>query len=81
MNDDLLERLAEIEVAPPPAEFDRQLHDRLNRVLLVQQLIDAVFGLIPWTVAHFLRTVAGFAAFTVTGRWADERQKKNVDSL
>ncbi len=31
MAPDLLEQLAQTEVPPPPATFDHQLHDKVNR--------------------------------------------------
>ena len=38
MADNFLERLGELEVPPPPAEFDAQLHERVNESLLGVQL-------------------------------------------
>jgi hypothetical protein len=82
MTDDILEQLAALEVEAPPAEFDRRLHDRVNRCLLWQQLLDLVLGALPWALLNFVRSVAGFTAFTATGRFADERKdKKKPDGL
>jgi hypothetical protein len=75
MIDDLLEQLAHLEVQPPPAAFDRELHERVNRSLLTQHLLDLCFGALPWAVAHFARAVAALAAFTLCGRYGNERRK------
>jgi hypothetical protein len=76
MQTDFLEQLAKIEVRQPPPEFDRQLHQRVNRTLLAQHLLGLVVGSIPWAVAQFLRCVLGALAFSVTGRFEDPPAKK-----
>ena len=70
----LLEQLADLEVPPPPAQFDRQLHQRVNRSLLVWQLVDLVVSAMPWAMLHFARALVGLITFTVTGRY--ERKPK-----
>ena len=37
----------------------RQLHQRVNRWLLLQQLVEFVTGATPWAVLQFARAVAG----------------------
>ena len=37
---DFLEQLADREVREPPPDFDRRLHQRVNRTLVVQHVID-----------------------------------------
>jgi hypothetical protein len=71
MATDLFERLAELEIPPPPDtdEFDRQLHERVNRSLVAGQLTDLVVGGLPWAIAHFARALVGLVTFTVTGRY------------
>ncbi|MGD0898912.1 MAG: hypothetical protein ABR915_13825 [Thermoguttaceae bacterium] len=69
---DFLEQLAEIEVRDPPPEFDRQLHQRLNRSLVVQHVVELVTGAAPWALGHFFRALGGFVAFTLTGEFADD---------
>jgi hypothetical protein len=69
MATDLFERLAELDVPPPPAQFDDQLHDRVNRSLVMGQLMDLVFGAVPWAVVEFSRAVIGSVLFTLTGRY------------
>jgi hypothetical protein len=81
MADDFLERLAELQVAAPPAAFDRQLHHRLNQRLTIQHLLDLLVRGMPWALAHFGRAVVELCVFSVSGRFADERKKENRDSL
>jgi hypothetical protein len=71
---DILEQLAKLEVAPPPPEFDRRLHERVNQSLMVQHLIDFVVGAVPWALLHFFRAVVGMARFSITGKFEEERK-------
>ena len=73
---DFLDQLADMEVCEPPPEFNRQLHDRVNRTLLVQHLVDLVLGAAPWALAHLARSVAAWFAFTLTGKFDDQRRPK-----
>ncbi|MGA2616997.1 MAG: hypothetical protein ABSF26_05250 [Thermoguttaceae bacterium] len=70
---DFLEQLAEVEVRQPPPEFDRQLHQRLNRALLIQHLVDLLLGGMPWALAHLGRGVLGWLAFSLTGKFHDRK--------
>jgi len=81
MATDFLEQLAELHVPTPPAEFDRQLHDRVNRTLLAQHLFDLAVGAFPWAMLHFARALAGLVAFSTTGRFADERKADRDKTL
>ncbi|HVX14404.1 MAG TPA: hypothetical protein VHC22_24670 [Pirellulales bacterium] len=69
MNDDLLERLAETTVPPLPADFDRAVHQRLNRTLVVGHLIDFAVVALPMALAEFARAVAAAALYTLSGRY------------
>ena len=66
---DLLEQLADLEVPPPPAQFDAQLHERVNRSLVIWQLTDLVIGGLPWACLHFGRALVGLISYTLTGRY------------
>ena len=72
---DLLEQLADLEVPPPPAQFDRQLHERVNRSLVTSQLVDLLARGLPWALLHFARAVVGLVGFTLTGHY--EAKRKN----
>jgi hypothetical protein len=78
MATDLFDRLAELEVPPAPDtdRFDRQLHERVNRSLVVGQLTDLVVAGLPWALVHFLRALVGFAAFTITGRYDNKTKPR-----
>ena len=76
---DFLEQLAELEVRDPPPQFDRSLHDRVNRWLLVQHLVDLFLGAIPWAMMHFLGAVIGFVRLSATGRF-EKKQDQNGDA-
>lgn len=75
MATNLFERLAEMDVPPPPAQFDAQLHDRVNRSLVTWQLVDLLVRGMPWALGHFAQAMVGCVAFTLTGRY--ETKTKN----
>jgi hypothetical protein len=64
---DVFEQLADAPVPPMPAAFDRALHDRLNRRLLVGQVLDLGLRGVGFTLGHFMRAVLGFFVLTVSG--------------
>lgn len=72
MNDPL-EQLALVEVPEPPAEFDRQLHHRLNSRLIVQHMADLVLRIMPWAMLQMGLALLGLLRFSLTGRFDDER--------
>lgn len=71
----LLEQLADLEVPPPPAHFDAQLHERVNRSLLTWQLVDLCVSAVPYALLHFTRALVGLIALTLSGRY--EAKTKN----
>jgi hypothetical protein len=77
MAPDLLEQLAQTEVPPPPATFDTQLHDKVNRALLITQVVDLLLVGMPWAFLQFSRALLGFVSFTVTGRYESKSKKRS----
>lgn len=69
MNQDLLEQLADTTVPPPPADFDRAVHLRLNRTLIVGQVIELMCLVLPFALVEFARAVAAAAVYTLSGRY------------
>ena len=61
MASDLLERMANDDVPPPPATFDRDVHERVNHTLAALHV-------------HFLRAVGGLIGFSITGRFSKTKQ-------
>jgi hypothetical protein len=74
---DFLEKLADIEVRQPPPEFDRQLHERLNRSLVSQHLLDLLVGGLPWAMLHFARALVGLVIFSLTGKFEEGPRKED----
>ena len=72
---DFLDQLAELEVRDPPPDFDRQLHQRLNRSLVVRHVVELLTGAAPWAIVHFLHALAAVAAFSLTGKFDQDRRK------
>jgi hypothetical protein len=68
MSRDFLEQLAELEISQPPPEFDRRLHERLNRALFWQHVLDLLVGALPWAALHFARAVWAAVSFSLTGK-------------
>jgi len=69
MSLNLLEQLADLDVPPPPVQFDAQLHERVNRSLVKSQLIDLIVSGLPWALGHFARAFVGLITFTLIGRY------------
>jgi hypothetical protein len=66
---DLFEQLAESPVPPPPAEFDRVVHERLNRALAIGHVVDFAVRAIPFACVEFVRAIGGLIFYTVTGNF------------
>ncbi len=76
MAPDLFDKLAEVEVPPPPSQFDNQLHDKVNRGLVITQFIDLFVVALPWALVHFFRAFLGLLAFSVTGRYGPASKRR-----
>lgn len=76
MASNLFDRLAELEVPPPPAQFDTQLHERMNRSITRTQLVDLATGGMPWAMLQMSRALLAFVSFTLTGRYESDPKKR-----
>lgn len=76
---DLLEKLAELPVPPPPAQeqFDRAVHGRINQRLLVGQIIDFFLRGCGFAALHFAKAVAGCLRLTITGKFEAPKNRGN----
>ena len=80
MTHDPLTQLAEATVPPLPADFDRSVHERLNRTLAVGQLTEFACIALPCALAEFARAVAAAVVYTSSGRYpaaSQENQQQN----
>ena len=68
MASDLLEQLAQLEVPPPPAELNQQVHQRVNRSLLVLHVLDLGLRAMPWAMWSSMAGVLGLCRPAV--RWS-----------
>ena len=73
---DFLEELSESPVPPVPAAFNRALHERLNRRLLVGQMLDLGMRGMGYTLAHFARALGGVVVLTMSGKFEPDSKKK-----
>ena len=72
---DFLEQLADLEVREPPPDFNRRLHQRVNRMLVVQHVIDFFLGAIASAATHFFRATLGWLQYTITGRYPEHDRR------
>ncbi|MGA2254497.1 MAG: hypothetical protein ABSG53_07545 [Thermoguttaceae bacterium] len=72
---DFLEQLADVEVCEPPADFNWRLHQRVNRTLLIQHVVDFLVGAIAWSAPHFFRAALGWLLLTITGKFPDRNRR------
>ncbi len=78
MNSDFLDQLADVDVPPPPAEFGQELHVRVNRTLTYLQLIEFACAALPWALWELGRALAGWARFTLSGKYDWNRKKRTL---
>ena len=71
----LLDDLSKSEVPPPPDQFSRQLHERLNRTLVVMHFVDLILRGIPWATIKFMRPALALLKYTVSGRFEDQSRR------
>ncbi len=71
--EDLLERLTQLKVPPAPTTLKRDVHDRLNRTLLVQQIVGLATNGAVYACGHLLRGLLGLVAYTLTGKFPVDR--------
>lgn len=73
MSGDLFERLVEKDVPPVPENLERQVHVRLNRILVGVHVAEFVFQVLPHAAVHFLKAMGEACLFTLSGRYSGER--------
>lgn len=78
--DDLLERLTQLKVPPAPKSLKRDVHHRLNRTLLVQQLVELALHGVLYASGHMLRGLLGLVAYTLTGKYPVDRVDRSDHS-
>jgi hypothetical protein len=76
---DLFEQLAEGDVPPPPVDFDRRLHRRLNKHLVVLHVVEFALCVLPYAAGHLARAVVGFVRVTLAGRHEVDRRTRPSD--
>ncbi len=72
---DLWTQLAEREVPEVPERFDLQVHQRVNRWLLLAQLADLALRGVPQAMWLFARSVFGLLIFTLSGSYHSKNRK------
>jgi hypothetical protein len=72
---DPFEQLAEIDIPPPPDQFDRSVHRRLNQALIVVHFVEFAFRAVPFGIKTFARVLWAFGRFTLSGRFDDGRRR------
>ena len=78
MASNLFEQLADLEVPPPPVQFDSQLHERVNRSLVISHFVDLLVNGLPWTLGRFFRALVAAISFTLTGRYESDTKHKDT---
>ena len=65
----LFDELGNTEVPPPPPQLTQQVHQRLNRALVVLHFVDLMLRALPWVAVRLVQPVIGLARYTLTGRF------------
>ncbi|MCA9268607.1 MAG: hypothetical protein KDA41_09060 [Planctomycetales bacterium] len=74
MPENLLDRLTSTEVPPPPRDFRRAVHGKVNQWLLAGQLAELLGQAFVFAVAHLAPAVISLIFFTLTGRHVTHRR-------
>jgi hypothetical protein len=72
MASDLLQSLANDQVPDRPHGMRRQVHERLNPLLVTLHLAEFVLQTLPYAFFHFLRALLGACLFSLTGEFRNE---------
>jgi hypothetical protein len=78
MNEELVEWPGPTVVPPVPADLEIEVHRRVNRLLLLGQIIDLAVRGLPMAVLGLARAVVGFGCLTVFGRFELPRSLRGV---
>jgi hypothetical protein len=73
MNFDLFAKLADKDVPPVPADFDRQVHTRLNDSLLGVHVTEFLFQVVPYALWHFAQAAIGLVVLSLSGGFPHDR--------
>jgi hypothetical protein len=76
MSSDVFERLADSQVPPPPPplSFQSKLHQRINKRLLIGQLLDLAIAGMALAAVHLAKALFGFVLYTLSGRFEDQSE-------
>jgi len=80
-HDDFFGRLAVADVPPAPTQIDREVHRRVNAVLLATHLGDLLLHVMPLAAATFARSVVQLMLFSLTGRYEDNANSSETQQL
>lgn len=69
MTNDLLEQLAQSEIPPVPADFDRDVHERVNDALTLGHIAEFGLRVLPYAFVHMAQALIGFISLTLSGRF------------
>ena len=75
MEIDLFEQLAQQPVPPPPESLRRDVHQRLNRLLLIMHLGELLVRGTFYAAGHWLWGVLGLVVFTASGRFPESTKQ------
>ncbi len=76
---DIFEQLADWQVPPPPEKLDDQVHERVNRQLVILHMVDLALRGLPWAMWHFGRAMLAALVLTVTGKWLPAGRNSDTD--
>ena len=76
MAPDFLEQLADLEVPPPPSQFGRELHQRMNRDLTIVQLVELLAVVFPAAMFELARAFGGLVRYSFSGKYELNEKKR-----
>ncbi len=74
MTQNLLDQLADVEIPPPPDNFDRNVHERLNGRLLLMHTFEFATSVFLYAIITFAQALFAAATFSLSGQYEDRSQ-------
>lgn len=75
MSNDPWQQLAAVDVPPLPAHLESEVHQRLNKRLLVVHLSEFALRVAPYAIGQLLPGLVSWLTFTLTGKFEPPRRE------
>jgi hypothetical protein len=71
MSRNVFDELSDQQVPERPPEFQRQVHETLNKRLTTAHLVEFSVRLLPYAFFYFFQSLCGAVIFSFTGQYSE----------